>query len=389
MVYRPKSKTNVMNMYDQTVMRSFYLFPLVSVQQGGVYAWTHALHWLFLSFYHTTYTESSLYWNAVLFRLVLSEKIRLVSPSLGVFSQVITFLSAFHTEEPFLLTLVFILYASMLICCICNDVVLFFISLFVLSISYFHSTIIAPDNWKGDLLLLLNNVSVQIYETRLGAFRHQIHDEYRIGSILRYMSILMMIFQFARHIQMPVRSLKSVLTLCTASGLSFYGLRAAFLFFFQHQRWIHDTTLFSTQATDIMYSYLLCDMICGFLYYRSSFGILDGWMHHIGTLMLSHTLDKHSMYNVFDTLMITEVSTILLGIYRVFPSPTVSSWYKKLFPSMFVFFRIWLLSLMFYLSPPQPMFMYIYFTLFIIMNTYWLSVMIWGRRSQTSRHTQK
>lgn len=366
-------------MYDETIMRSMYLFPLVSIQQGGVYALTHVIHWLFLSLYHTTYTESSLYWNAVLFRLVLSEKIRFVSPSLGVFSQAVTFLSAFCTDEPFLLTLVFILYASMLICCICNDVVLFFISLFVLSISYFHSTIITPNNWKGDLLLLLNNVSVQIYETRLGAFKHSIQDEYRIGTIFRHMSVLIMIFQFVRHIQTPMRSLKSVLTLCTASCLSFYGLRATCLFFIDRKGWIHDTTLFSTQAIDIMYSYLMCDMICGFLYYRSAFGILEGWVHHIGTLMLTRTLDTRSMYNVFDTLMLTEIPTILLGVYRIFPSATVSSFYKKVFPSLFVFFRIWLLSLVFYLAPPQPLFLHIYFTLFIFMNSYWLYVMMWNR----------
>jgi hypothetical protein len=121
-------------------------------------------------------------------------------------------------------------------------------------------------------------------------------------------------------------------------------------------------------------AYTIVDFYLGIHIYPKNFRWLEGKVHHLSTGMMAFccllTRDVEPICKGF----ICEVSTVLLSGDRLVPFQIWKEWKSKYFSILFVFFRLYLFSLLFILNWKEnkvSSYYWIPFSCFILVNYYW------------------
>lgn len=162
-------------------------------------------------------------------------------------------------------------------------------------------------------------------------------DEMMWKRFTRYLIYNFYVFYTIYAITKNPKHLRSVLSLLSSVVLTPLSF---------HQVWhqfTHDEIYTDDVQTGILVFYLayvVADTMAGCFYYRQYFTLLEGWVHHVGTGLISlYYMGKTK--TLYSMCMVIETSTILLSLFKIFYHvPCILYLRDKWFCKMFVFFRI-------------------------------------------------
>jgi len=352
---------------------------LVALKRGGCYLVSHALHWLASGMYHATQHSTWLWWDHVMIRLIVAEKVYSIVSDVGLLIFLLSISSLFFDK-------VDSLHATLMIASIST----LFEYLYTENIALVAWMVLSAVGWRAwwelynrGAPLYLQSLAVNAYHTTLAIHDHKMSAYWvdpsseRTASVIRIALCLGAGFHFIRRqYSLPPDRLKSVLTLMTSIPLSVIGVYSSVLFFSDRETWKNNS---STLSVDIFYAFLLLDMVCAMIYYRREFSLLEGWIHHVGSLGVLMYFDKYRLYSAIDTLCIVEIPTILLGLNRVCRTPSTLYLYRKIFPWLFLLCRVILLNYMLYSWGTTSLFIIVAAIAFTILNCHWFFKMVRSR----------
>jgi len=175
------------------------------------------------------------------------------------------------------------------------------------------------------------------------------------------------------------QSLPTLITTILLTPVGIYTMLRMWIDPYQHLC-IDQNPLYARESTKLFLAYITLDMIYAIRYYRTTFPLLAGWIHHllIGAYALWCLREKQSVQ--FASTLVAETSSVLLAASQVFPTnATIRYQKKKLFPILFFVSRILVLGsiviqawrVRYIRSLLQPFL----FALFTSLNLYWWTKM--------------
>jgi len=215
-------------------------------------------------------------------------------------------------------------------------------------------------------------------------------SDYSWIGILRYMSWLSYGFHFiVRQLKTTEKyRIQSVMSLMAASVLAPVGLLEAGFFFAGKDM---ESLLGHRLQVHFFYiAYGIMDTLYGNLYYPEFFPLLEGWAHHVLTSMFTLYNLYHGYLRPCSISMIVEVPSVVLFSSRVFKdNEVIRRLRQEVFPHMFVFFRIFLLSLMgmdCYRKGDGDISVLFVLFLFSTLNIYWISIIFIKKSSKSKKN---
>lgn len=122
-------------------------------------------------------------------------------------------------------------------------------------------------------------------------------------------------------------------------------------------------------------SYLICDLVIGAIYYRSSIGLLTGWIHHIAYIALLAHLSARNLSPIFHLFSVLEFPTLVLSLGNL----DKRNRHDILFGTSYFFtrlvfhgFLIFQMAVAHFTSVPQLSHAYIYPLLVLPVHVHWM-----------------
>ena len=351
--------------------------PLAYVYGGGQI--TFFLFWMYILYsivsfvFHMYPSRNARIVHLVLFNLFISERGYLKTGNIWVY-----FLSLCSMLVEFSLDDIMVIVRAIVVCAQGQTTFMYMYLWMVFSVLYFHSRelMLFGDIWFS----MMSYVFCQIYMGIIAGIEVPLYTDNinnTTDGFVRYCAYYFFISILMVRITKNSKRLRSVLSLTTALVLSPLSLHQLYqqVRYNGRETFYQDPEMHYFMAHSYM-AYVIVDVLIGMVYYPEYFTFLEGWLHHIGTFLAVYytyyiTPEKRIFLCIY---MIIEVSSIILGLSRVFYDVAwIRKLRKNLFYYLFVLFRIIL---------PTLCFLYMYSHLdtssFIIhgistsVNLYWL-----------------
>lgn len=350
----------------------------------------HLLHWIASFLHHATPDDGCLVLDATLIRVVTLERIFYRYPEYGAILSA-TSIGTFPVTSPFMHAFIYPCVGYILFLIKCGVVIWLPTVLLMMAVSiiFFLSHFLRRTRYTLSVGLTV------IYHLLLGWAMYtemQIPRDWgtpksSIHSAVRYIAYILAGFEVALHYKLTPNRLQNVPTLIASTVLAPFGMMEFSKIWFLGPHVL-------VQAVDLRWasiqkevcifylSYITTDMCLGLQYYPQYFTLLEGYVHHIGTgLLVLDAVKSGRVLTPMVVSMITETSTIVLSLCRVFPSTRKTVLRSVVFPVLFVLTRILSMLYVAYATVVTGQYPYtIAAVLFTAVNIHWLSRMTMTKR---------